>query len=228
MIVAIDGPAGAGKSSVAKEAALAVEFEFLDTGAMYRAITLAAIRQQVEFDDLPALVAMARACKLELSGDTVRLDGTDVSGEIRSPIVTSSIKHVADVPEIRAVLSEQQREFARNRNVVSEGRDQGTEVFPDAECKVFLTASPEERARRRWKQLADQGRPMDYDEILAAQNRRDAEDTERAVGALRIADDATVLTTDGMEPAQVLDEIVRVIRNAIALKSGKTSVSSQQ
>jgi CMP/dCMP kinase len=215
MIVTIDGPAGAGKSSIAKQAAEAVGFEFLDTGAMYRAVALAAIRAQIEFDDRPALVHLARNCRLEPDGDRIRMNGADVSSEIRSPTVTSAVKFVADVLEIRHELVRQQRQFALGRSIVSEGRDQGTDVFPDAQCKIFLTASPEERARRRWTQLAQEGRAIAYEDILEAQNRRDAEDSSRAYGALRIAPDARVLMTDKMTPAEVLQATIKIIREAI-------------
>jgi CMP/dCMP kinase len=215
MIVTIDGPAGAGKSSIAKQAADAVGFEFLDTGAMYRAVALAAIRAQIEFDDRPGLVHIARTCRLEPEGDRIRINGEDVSAEIRSPTVTSAVKFVADVLEIRHELVRQQRQFAFGRSVVSEGRDQGTDVFPDAQCKIFLTASPEERARRRWTQLAQEGRAIAYEDILEAQNRRDSEDASRPYGALRIATDARILTTDGMSPVEVLQATITIIREAV-------------
>ena len=211
MIVAIDGPAGAGKSSIAKAVARHLEFDFLDTGAMYRAATLAVIRHGIDFSDIDAVVRCATRCDIELDGERVVLDGEDVSDSIRTPTVTSAIVHIADRPEIRRVMTERQRAFADARDIVTEGRDQGTEVFPNAECKIFLTASPLERARRRHRQLLGSGRPQSLEEVLAAQNQRDAEDARRPVGSLRPADDAVTLLTDGMDHDQVVDAALKIV-----------------
>lgn len=215
MIVTIDGPAGAGKSSIARQVADRLGFEFLDTGAMYRAITLGAIRNQVEFDDAAAVIEFAEKARLRWEDHRLFLDDTDVTEEIRSPIVTDSIRFVADLAEVRSLLSQRQREIARGRNIVTEGRDQGSEVFPDAECKIFLTASPEERAKRRHQQLADNGRPIPLDEILRAQNRRDEEDRNRPMGSLRPADDAVVLESDGLTPEEVLERTLEIVEKVI-------------
>lgn len=211
MIVAIDGPAGAGKSSIARKAAESLHFDFLDTGALYRAVTLAAVREQVDWDDTDRLVELAGQCDIRFDRDRVLLCGADVTDEIRTPTVTAAIRHVADVPGVRRHLNSLQRSIAEGRNLVTEGRDQGTEVFPDADCKLFLTASPEQRALRRWQQLADAGRQMTIEEIRLAQDKRDAEDAARPMGGLRQADDAMVLQTDGMTPQQVLKEALRLI-----------------
>ena len=216
MIVTIDGPAGAGKSSIAKKVAQRLEFEFLDTGAMYRAVTLGAIRSQIDFDDVDALVRYAKSVTLRWDGKRVFLNGDDVSEQIRTPTVTDAIRFVADLPEVRRQLSLLQRKIARGRNIVTEGRDQGSEVFPEADCKIFLTASPLERARRRQQQLAEAGRPIPLEDILKAQDRRDAEDRDRPLGALRPADDAAVIESDGMTSDEVLRralEIVEQVRN---------------
>lgn len=211
MIVTIDGPAGAGKSSIARQIAERLGFEFLDTGAMYRAVTLRAIRQQIEWNDVDRLVRCALEAKLEWKGDKVFLDGDEVTEEIRSPTVTAAIRYLADIPEVRKQLSAHQRRAARGRDIVTEGRDQGTEVFADAECKIFLTASSEERARRRKQQLAETGRHLPLEEILAAQNRRDDEDQGRPVGALRAADDAIVIQSDGMSPEEVVATALKIV-----------------
>jgi cytidylate kinase len=211
VIVTIDGPAGAGKSSIAKRVAQRLGFEFLDTGALYRAVTLGAIRGQVDFQDVAALVQYAKQVELRWDGQRVFLDGEDVSEEIRSPVVTDAIRFVADVPEVRAQLSRLQREIAVGRDIVTEGRDQGSEVFPRADCKIFLTASAQERARRRQKQLADAGRPLQIEDILRAQERRDEEDRSRPVGALRPADDATVIQSDGMTSEEVLERALQIV-----------------
>lgn len=211
MIVTIDGPAGAGKSSVARQAADSLGFEFLDTGAMYRAVTLAAIRADVDWSDPEALVRVANGVRIEFRDRQVWLDGQDVTQLIRAPSVTDVIRHVADLPAIREILTDKQRRFARGRDVVTEGRDQGSEVFPDAHCKIFLTASPEERARRRQQQLAEAGRYVPLEDILAQQNRRDLEDRMRPIGRLRPAPDAIILHSDGLSPADVLLEVLRIV-----------------
>ena len=219
MIVTIDGPAGAGKSSIAKIAADRLGFEFLDTGALYRAMTLAAIRAQVDFSDTQEIIRFSSTVDIQWDGQRVLLKGEDVSEQIRTPPVTDAIRFVADLPEIRSRLSEIQRQVSTGRNMVTEGRDQGSEVFSDAECKIFLTASPEERARRRHQQLADMGRPVPLEEILRAQDRRDEEDRSREIGALRPADDASIIESDGMTTEDVLELILKIVRSKIAEQS---------
>ena len=215
MIVTIDGPAGAGKSSIAHQVAQRLGFEFLDTGAMYRAITLGAIRAHIKLQDAEALAQYASSVELNWKDERIFLDGDDVSQEIRTPTVTNSIRHVADVPAVRAELTRQQRKIAEGRDIVTEGRDQGTEVFPAAQCKVFLTASPEERAKRRQQQLAEAGRHMTIEEILTAQNQRDLEDRMREVGRLRSAPDAVVVQSDGMTADEVLEKVLEIVEAAI-------------
>jgi len=212
VIVAIDGPAGAGKSSIARQTAETLGFEFLDTGALYRAATLAVIRAQIDFQDVEAMVKLTSGLQIDWDGTRVLLAGDDVSNEIRSPTVTDAIRHLADQPLIRKQLSALQRRIAKGRDIVTEGRDQGAEVFPEAECKIFLTASPEERAKRRCEQLLKEGRHMTHAEVLAAQNKRDLEDRMREVGRLRAADDAVVLHTDGMTPDEVLEAVLATVR----------------
>ncbi|WP_149497712.1 (d)CMP kinase [Roseiconus lacunae] len=212
MIVTIDGPAGAGKSSIAHQVASRLGFEFLDTGALYRAATLAAMRDSINLDDAERLASFVGTIAITWRDKAVWIDDENVSEQIRTPEVTQSIRHLADVPAVRAELSQLQRQIAAGRNIVTEGRDQGAEVFPDAECKVFLTASPLERAKRRMRQLAESGRYLSVEDVLAAQNQRDLEDRLRDVGRLRAADDAVVVNTDGMLPEQVLDTIVNLAK----------------
>jgi cytidylate kinase len=211
VIVTIDGPAGAGKSSIARQAADSLGFDFLDTGAMYRAIALAGIRADIDWDDTAAMVKLAKRLAIEFRDRRVWLDGKDVTDLIRTPSVTDVIRHVADLPEIREILTEKQRAFVDGRDVVTEGRDQGSEVFPDAQCKIFLTASPEERARRRQQQLAGVGRYVPLDDILAQQNRRDLEDRMRPIGRLRPAADAVILHSDNLSLDEVLLEVLRIV-----------------
>jgi len=213
VIVTIDGPAGAGKSSIAKTVAERLGFEFLDTGSLYRAMTLAAIRAQVDFENSKEIIEFSSGVEICWNGTQVLLNGEDISEQIRTPTVTDAIRFIADLPEIRARLSEIQRQVAIGRNVVTEGRDQGSEVFTDAECKIFLTASPEERARRRHQQLADMGRPLPLEEILRAQDQRDEEDRQRPIGSLRPADDAIIIDSDGMSSEQVLELILKTVQD---------------
>lgn len=215
MIVTIDGPAGAGKSSIARQVADRLGFEFLDTGAMYRAVTLGAIRAQVDLESAAELVDYAGKLALKWDGDRIFLNESDVTEEIRTPTVTGAIRFLADVPEIRRQLSVQQRRIAKGRDIVTEGRDQGTEVFPDAECKIYLTASPEERAKRRQQQLADAGRHMPLEDVFKAQEKRDEEDRNRPLGSLRPADDAILLETDGMTPEEVLERTLQIVEKVI-------------
>lgn len=219
MIVTIDGPAGAGKSSIAKALAAKLGLEFLDTGAMYRAITLGVIRSHLEWEDVAGLIEFAKQANLTWQDDRVLLEGHDVSKEIRTPVVTSAIHFIADQPAIREQLSQQQRRIAAEivsagRGIVTDGRDQGSEVFPDATCKIFLTASPQERAKRRQEQLSKSGRYLPIDEILRNQERRDAEDSSRPVGALRPADDAIIVDSDGMSHEEVLQAVLDVVQQA--------------
>lgn len=216
-IVTIDGPAGAGKSSIARDVAMQLAFSFLDTGAMYRAITLGAMRRQIPMADVPGLVRYARDAQLTWVDDRIDLDDEDVSAEIRLPEVTANIRHIADPPEIRDCLTVLQRQIAEGRSLVTEGRDQGTEVFPDADCKIFLTASPEERARRRHAQLVAEGNSVTFSEILAAQNQRDLEDRMRPVGRLRAALDAIVIQTDAMQADQVKQAVLDAVRRSIGV-----------
>lgn len=213
MIVTIDGPAGAGKSSIARQVADRLGFEFLDTGALYRAVTFVSLQHGIDLTDARAIIELAQQIHLEWDECHVFVDGKDVTPCIRTAEVNASIRYVADQPEVRRQLSSLQRQIADGRNIVTEGRDQGSEVFPNAECKIFLTASSEERARRRQQQLAEMGHTESYESILEAQNKRDAEDESRPVGRLRPAPDSRILNTDGMTPDDVLEAILSIVES---------------
>lgn len=216
MIVAIDGPAGAGKSSAARALAHRLGYRFLDTGAMYRAVALAGLRRHVDLADSQALARLAREITITLDQDRVLLDGDDVTHEIRTLAVTSVTHFAANNAAVRKHLVELQRQFAVGQNVVTEGRDQGTVVFPRAECKIFLTASPQERARRRQLDLLAHGEHVTLEEVLADQNERDLRDASREVGPLRPADDATMLSTDGLSADDVVDRLEALVRAKMA------------
>ena len=215
MIVTIDGPAGVGKSSVARGLADRLGFRFLDTGAMYRAMAFAALQQSVDLHDPQALAELVHAVDLQLDNDQALVNGTDVTREIRLPEVTEAVRFVADNLQVRAHLSALQRRLADGGNIVSEGRDQGTIVFPTAKCKVFLTASAEIRARRRRDEMLAQGLPVSLNEVLKQQKLRDRHDSERPVGRLQKANDAVELITDDLSHQQVLDALEELVRKRL-------------
>jgi cytidylate kinase len=216
MIVTIDGPAGAGKSTVARQLARRLGFGFLDTGAMYRAVTLAAFRRQLDWNRPELLPLLACEIRIELVGDRVILDGDDVTDQIRTNEITQLIHHSAKNPGVRQRLVELQRQVAQGRDLVTEGRDQGTVAFPNAECKIFLTAEPEERARRRVAELTARGEHVVYSDVLAQIILRDKSDAAREVGPLVAAADATEVKTDGLTWEQVVDELERIVHEHLA------------
>jgi cytidylate kinase len=216
MIVTIDGPAGAGKSSVSRELARRLGFRFLDTGAMYRAVALAALEQQVDWTEVAEIEVIAQAANIEVTDDQILLNGRDVTEAIRTPAVTAAIHHVADNPTVRGILVDLQRRLGNEADTVTEGRDQGTVAFPHAECKIYLTASPEERAKRRVQDLAARNVAAEYEEILAQQNERDRRDSTRAVGRLMQTDDMVELVTDGLSPEEVVDKLEEIVRTRMA------------
>ena len=211
MIITIDGPAGAGKSTVAKALAQRLGFRFLDTGAMYRAVALAAMRRGLDGSQSDEMVALAGQIEVIVEEDGVLLDGDDVTAEIRTPEVTANTHWAADNPGVREQLVEWQRRIGESENIVSEGRDQGTVVFPDAQCKIFLTATPEERARRRARDLAARGETLSEAEVLAQQTQRDHRDQSRSCGPLVAAKDAVEVITDGLSQEEVVDRIAKLV-----------------
>jgi cytidylate kinase len=212
MVITIDGPAGAGKSSVARELARQLGFRFLDTGAMYRAVACQALDRGIDWDDSAALGELAAGLHLEFQEGKILLDGKDVSQAIREPEVTDNIHHVADNLLVREALVLLQRQLAQVGNVVTEGRDQGTVAFPAAEYKIFLTASPQERARRRSAQLKGQGIEVDDAVVLEQLLARDERDAARPVGGMAAADDAVLVNTDGMDQQKVVEQLVQLVR----------------
>lgn len=211
MIVTLDGPAGAGKSSAARAVAARLGWCYLDTGAMYRSITLMALDQGIPLEDSARVAELVERTVIEFRDGRVLADGRDVSAEIRTERITQATRAVADAPDVRIAMKRVQRRMAEGLDVITEGRDQGSEVFPDADVKVFLTASAEERARRRVQEELDRGRQASLAEVQAAQTRRDEGDRTRPVGAMRPADDAVLLETDGMSREEVVSRIVALI-----------------
>lgn len=212
MIVTLDGPAGAGKSSAAKALAERLGFEYLDTGAMYRAVTLAVLRAGIDPRDEQAMSDLLGGMRLEMPPGRVLLQGEDVTDQIRSATVTHASGRVADSPIVRRHLVELQRRWAAGRNLVCEGRDQGTVVFPDAACKFFVVADPKERARRRQREMAARGEAFSWDEVLQAQEERDRRDAARDLAPMVPAADAILLDTTHLSLDQVVDRMEQEVR----------------
>jgi cytidylate kinase len=219
MIVAIDGPAGSGKSTVARGVAGRLGFTYLDSGAMYRAITLKALEAGTDLSDGPALGRLAAEAGLELRDRgpepvQVLLDGADVSEEIRTPRVTGASSTVAAHEQVRTILLARQRELIASGDYVVEGRDIGTVVAPDAPVKAFLTADPAERARRRTAELERQGMQAQAGEVRRAIEQRDRLDSTRSAAPLRAATDATEIDTTSLSPGEVIDRVVDLVERA--------------
>jgi CMP/dCMP kinase len=217
MIITIDGPAGTGKSSVAHEVAEILKFDFLDTGAMYRAVALAALRRGANLEDHRALASVAREGKIVFDftrrPPAIFLNGEDVSRQIRGEEVTRGSSLVAQVPEVRQLLVAPQWELGAARtNLVSEGRDQGSVVFPKAELKIFLDASPAERARRRAEQMRAQGEIVDVLELQRQIEERDTRDSNRSVGPLTRPQGARIIDSTNLSEEQVVQRIVELAR----------------
>lgn len=216
-VVAIDGPAGAGKSTVARALAAQLGYTFLDTGALYRSVALIAGRREVPWDDASRLGRLASSLDIvfEKDGEGTRVwaDGVDVTRAIRTPEISEGASRVSALPEVRAGLLDVQRRVAARSRVVAEGRDIGTVVFPDAQAKFFLVASPETRARRRTLELAAAGRPAVFADVLVDMLVRDARDSGRAVAPLRAAPDAVEIDTSALTPEAVTQRMLAVVRS---------------
>lgn len=211
-VIAIDGPAGSGKSTVAREVAARLGLSYLDTGAMYRAVAFEAIREGVDPEDAPGVAELTRRMELRVE-DRVTVNGIDATVEIRGPEVTRAVSVVAANPEVRRELVSRQREWAREKGGgVVEGRDIGTVVFPDADVKIFLTASEATRADRRSKEMLDR----DYDAVAAELARRDQLDSTRAASPLSAADDAVKLDTTELDAAGVVERVIGLVRDSLA------------
>jgi cytidylate kinase len=219
-IVAIDGPAGAGKSTVARQLAARLGFSMIDTGAIYRSVALAALEAGIAWDDDQGLRGLLdRGLQLGFQGDRVLLAGRDVSEEIRTPSISRGASVVSARPVVREKLLQLQRDLGRKapKGAVLEGRDIGTVVFPDAEVKFFLTATDEARALRRHAELSEKGLTVDLPEVLADQRRRDKDDTERAIAPLKPAPDALLVDTTGLDLAEVIEHCFQLARTRLSV-----------
>lgn len=215
--VAIDGPAGAGKSTIARAAAAQLGFVYVDTGALYRTIGLAVCRRGIDGTDVPGILAALPEIQVGLTyrdgAQHVLLDGEDVSDAIRTPQISTYASQVSSVPEVRAYLLDLQRDLARRQSVIMDGRDIGTVILPDAKVKIFLTASPEKRAARRCAELREKGQDVTVEGILTDMERRDALDASRAVAPLKQAEDAVLVDTSDLTLKQSIEAVLTVIRD---------------
>lgn len=213
--IAIDGPAGAGKSTIARAAASKLGFIYVDTGALYRSIGLYCLNNNIETTDRTEVERILPDISVQLKyldgAQRVILNDNDVSEEIRKPECSMAASNVSAIPVVREFLFELQRKMARENDVIMDGRDIGTVILPDAEVKIFLTASPEERANRRFKELVEKGNNPDYDELLKEINQRDYNDMHRETAPLKQADDAILFDTTTLGKDEVVDELLKII-----------------
>ena len=218
-IIAIDGPAASGKSTIGELLAQRLGYLYLDTGAMYRAVTWIALQQGIDIADEEAITALAERVEINITWPTaddgrqytVYANGQDVTWEIRRPEVDANVSPVSAYPGVRQALTDQQRRIGRRGRIVMMGRDIGTVVLPEADLKVYLEATAEERARRRHREIQERGEVADYEEVLAAMRRRDKIDSEREAAPLRPADDAIIIDTTGLSIAEVLVKVEALV-----------------
>ena len=214
MIIAIDGPAGSGKSTVSKMIAEEIGFTYLDTGAMYRLFAYKLIKENIDVNDTEKELDALKSLDIDMKDGRFYLDKEDVSDKLRSREVSGNASKVAGVKEVREKMVEIQREFSRSKNVILDGRDIGTVVFPNADLKIYLGAASEVRAKRRYEELKEKDSSVNYDEILKEIEERDYHDSSRKESPLRIADDAIVIDTTDF----TIDEVKKKIKNLIITK----------
>jgi cytidylate kinase len=215
MIIAIDGPSGAGKGTVARAVARALGYRHVDSGAMYRVVGLKALQRGTALDDEPAVAQIARDSQIDVTGSRVAIDGEDVTRAIRTPDIDRAAAAVARLPQVRAALVERQRALGAAGNIVMEGRDIGTVVFPAADTKIYLDAAPEERARRRALDPAHSGGPATVTDVATLLTERDESDRTRTASPLYVASDATIIDTTGKAVEEVVAEVLVVVKRKL-------------
>jgi cytidylate kinase len=216
LIIAIDGPSGAGKGTVARAIARELGYRHIDSGAMYRAVGWRALREQVPFEDEAAIAQLAQRSNIELTRTSVAVDGHDITRDIRTPEIDRAATAVARLPSVRAILVDRQRQLGAAKGIVMEGRDIGTVVFPDADVKIYLDAAPEERARRRATDPAHTGVPAAVSEVATMLTQRDEQDRTRTASPLYAAGDARVIDTTGKSVDEVVREVMEAVRRKAA------------
>jgi len=212
MVVAIDGPAGSGKTTVAKLLAKKLNFFYLDTGATYRTLTLKVLREGVNLEDKERIEKLAQGLKMKIEEEKVYLDGEDVSHQIRTPLINKTISLIACLPGVRKVMVDTQRRIVGDKDAVVEGRDITTVVFPFAEVKFYLTADFEERVKRRYRELKDKGINLDLEEVREEMRNRDEADLKREIGGLKIAEDAIYIDTTNLTIEEVRDKLFLIVQ----------------
>ena len=211
-IVAVDGPSGTGKGTITKLVSEKFGFQYLDTGAMYRCVTLKLLNEKIDIEDTEKIEKILKDIKLELDGDKIYLDGEDVSKRIREEDVTNQVSQVSHIPIVRTSMVELQRRMSEGKSVILDGRDIGTNVFPNAEVKIYLDASTEERAKRRFKQNQEKGIDIPFEEVKANIEFRDNNDKSSKVGALKKAEDAFYIDTTNLNIKQVKKQVEKIIK----------------
>jgi len=212
LTIAIDGPGGAGKSTVAKSVATRLNVDYIDTGAMYRAVAYKTIINDVDVDDTEKIKELLEETVIDFSKGDIFLDGKNVNKEIREPEISKVASKVSQIFEVREKLVELQRIMAKTKSVVMDGRDIGTNVLPEANCKFYMTASPQERAKRRYDELKSKGKDVSYEDVFSDIVHRDKQDMERELNPLRKAEDAVEIDTTGLNIQEVVDIILKKVQ----------------
>lgn len=212
-VIAIDGPAGAGKSTIAKKLADIIGFTYIDSGAMYRALTLKVLREKIPLKDLESIIELAERTEIDFRENSIYLDGKAADAEIREEEVNRNVSYIAAIPEVRWLMVRLQRKISVDKKIVMDGRDVGTVIFPSADIKFFITASVEERAERRYKELKQKGYDASIQDIKSQIEKRDHIDSTRSESPLTIAADAIIIDTTGKNINEVLNEVVAHIKS---------------
>jgi len=215
MIITIDGPVASGKSTAARNLARVLGFDHLDTGALYRSLALMALEKGIDPRDGGAVAEMMKRARVSLAGERVLLCGRDVSDLIRRPEVTRAVRPLAENGQVRAFVQRIERSVAAGANIVAEGRDMGTVVFPDADLKFYLTCTDEERARRRWEELKERGTPQDFETVLAELHERDRADMTRKIAPLKVPERAVVVDSTGWSAGETLEALHSIVREKL-------------